>query len=307
MPHTSALPLLLCILLGFLAPGLQAETVSLTGGKGFDAFSFQGEQHDASRSVVSVEHPAISDALRVEVPKSIPQIHQVQVNFRNHTPIMSGDVVLVRITLRSAAGADSRVASQLFVQDSLDGFRSIAGRKIEAGEGWEEIDLIVPITQDYASKQINFALMFGEAAQTVEIARFEAWNLGPRPDESELARLRASAIIHHDFEGAFLPLPEPSPASSAITGSVPAGWDEDSAWADVDVKYGPTTANPHSGKQSFSINASAIRSGAVQFRLPEIGADPAYQMVLRGKVWDLNLDQLGMRSSPPRWKRIVVR
>lgn len=72
-------------------------------------------------------------------------------------------------------------------------------------------------------------------------------------------------------QGEYSPIDSRRPT---ITGALPQGWEEDSAWADVTVKYGPTTSNPFSGTQSLRVDVDEIHSGQVQFRIPHLSINP---------------------------------
>ena len=267
-----------------LAPLLGlSQPKSAIGQLGLEGLGVQGmDSHGVTREMISVNHPAHSTALRVQVPTAVPaKIHQIQVNVPNRAPIAADDVVLVRLTLRSAGPEGSRVQSQLYIQDSTEGYRSLGNRIVEAGSAWEEVEFLVPVKKAYFRNELNFALFLGQAAQTVDLVRFDVWNLGAQPDDATLARLRAGAVITHDFEAPFPPLFAQTGSRARTTGHVPPGWEEDSAWAEVAVNYGATRQNPFGGEQSFRVEADTITKGQIQFRLPTIILDPAYQIRLR--------------------------
>lgn len=52
-----------------------------------------------------------------------------------------------------------------------------------------------------------------------------------------------------------------------ITGSLPPGTEDDSAWADVDVEYAPVRDRPFAGSGALRIRVDQIRQGVVQFRV----------------------------------------
>lgn len=259
-----------------------AEPKNLIGELGLSGLALHSGNAAGVRSeTVAVSHPVHAEALRVHVPVRDGRSHAIQLNIANRIPLAEGDVVLVRLTLRSAGDEGSRVQAQLYVQDRSENFRSLGNRAVEAGAAWEEIDLLVPIKKAFFRNEVQFALFLGEAAQTLDLARFEVWSLGARPDDATLARLRAGGVIEHDFEDDFLPIIRVGDTRSRIAGEMPRGWDEDSSWAVVAVNYGPVTHNPFAGAKSLRVQVDEISSGRVQFRLPSLHVDPAYQMRIR--------------------------
>ncbi len=279
-----SIPRLLTRLLLSLVPVLLTaqEPRSVIGDLGFAGIALHTNNVPGVRSeTVDVSHPMRDTALRVHVPVREGRPHAIQLNVANRSPLAEGDVLLVRLTLRSAGPEGSRVQSHLFVQDRTDNFRSLGNRAVEAGAGWEEIEFLVPIKKAYFRDEVQFSLFLGDAAQTLDVARFEVWNLGARPDDAALARLRSGGQISHDFEGEYIPVPAPPGTRSRISGSLPRGWEEDSSWATVAVNYGATTQNPFKGGKSLRVQVDEISFGKVQFRLPSVHVDPSYQMRIR--------------------------
>lgn len=81
--------------------------------------------------------------------------------------------------------------------------------------------------------------------------------------------------IISNFEGEWRIL-EVKAEKSKIRGEMPPEWEDDSAWADVDVIYSRLTDHPFEGATGMRITASAIRSGAVLVRLPGVPLTPPY-------------------------------
>ncbi len=71
---------------------------------------------------------------------------------------------------------------------------------------------------------------------------------------------------------------------ATITGHLPEGWEEDSAWADVEAHYRPQEINPFAGSRALRVEVKAVRNGAVQFRVPNIAADPARAIRIRAAL-----------------------
>jgi hypothetical protein len=69
-----------------------------------------------------------------------------------------------------------------------------------------------------------------------------------------------------DFEGAFQPvLAPPAGQKAKVSGSIAEGWQDNSDWADVTVKYLPQAAIAKSGSVCQGIHVKEIRKGRVQF------------------------------------------
>lgn len=66
-----------------------------------------------------------------------------------------------------------------------------------------------------------------------------------------------------------------------ITGALPTGWEEDSAWADVDVNYRPQSNNPYSGERSLRVEVGNVLNGVVQFRVPNVEVAPSHIIRMR--------------------------
>ncbi len=87
-----------------------------------------------------------------------------------------------------------------------------------------------------------------------------------------------------DFESEFHEISTPESSQSKISGRMPEGWEDNSAWADVDVAYGPLTNNPYAGEQSFRVDVGGIRTGTVQFRVPSLAVNPERFLRIRMAV-----------------------
>ena len=71
-----------------------------------------------------------------------------------------------------------------------------------------------------------------------------------------------------------------------ISGSVAAGWADNSSWANVTVTYSADTNNPHSGTAAQMVEVGAVQSGAVQLVQPIVvipGATYSFRAWLRGQ------------------------
>lgn len=229
----------------------------------------------AVRETVDALHPAFDQALRVTVRQPSEHVHQIQVNQLSVLDLAADDVLRVRITLRSGDESGAALRLPFYVQDREQGFRSIFNRDLVAGREWEDIVFRFPVPEDMSAGRLQFCLFLGGERQIVEIGRFEVVNLGA---QSEADVLPADAVHKIPVQGAF---EEIDTSRDTITGALPAGWEEDSAWADVVVHYRPQTVNPYAGDQSLRAEVREVRQGTVQFRVPDILVVPSHLIRIR--------------------------
>ncbi len=71
----------------------------------------------------------------------------------------------------------------------------------------------------------------------------------------------AVPLVNPGFEGGYVTLE----GAGRVSGQVAPGWEDNSGWADVDVRYSEDTAAPRSGSASQKISIGAVRSGEMQF------------------------------------------
>ncbi|MCC5846514.1 MAG: hypothetical protein JJU29_00350 [Verrucomicrobia bacterium] len=249
-----------------IAPGAP-ESIHLTKGPGMEDF--------ATRETVPADHPAFAEAQRIHVLQTPPQVHQLQLNAVSVADLQSGDTVRVRMTLRS--GDPNRDAARVpfFVQDREAGYRSLFSTNLLVGGEWETLTFMIPITEDLAAGRIQFCLFLGEAEQTLDVGRFEVTNLGANP-ATDTVLPDAQVVV--SVQGEYVPVDSPR---ESITGGLPQGWEEDSAWADVDVNYRAQTLNPFEGDHSLRVEVGEIRSGIVQVRVPNIRIQPSHLIRMR--------------------------
>lgn len=111
------------------------------------------EPHAQSRRVPAV-HPAFAEALQVTVARATPQVHQLQLQHAAIAPLEAGDLVRVRLTLRSASPGGEAVRIPFFVQDRGRQFRALFQRDLVAGSDWEEFTFTCPQTSNpFAGRQ----------------------------------------------------------------------------------------------------------------------------------------------------------
>lgn len=71
----------------------------------------------------------------------------------------------------------------------------------------------------------------------------------------------AVPIVNAGLEGSYVAVA----GSVRISGQVAPGWEDNSGWADVDVRYTEDSATPRSGRSAQKISIDAVRSGEMQF------------------------------------------
>ena len=234
-----------------------------------------GRNPHAVRETVAATHPAFREALRVEVLRPSEHIHQVQLNSPSAVDLAEGDILRARITLRSGSDSGEVVRIPFFVQDRQRNFRSIFDREVLAGPTWEDVVFTFPVPEEMAAGRLQFCLFLGAGRQTLDIGRFEVVNLGNSPGEGIQ---EPDAVRSISVQGDYLPV---TSSRDSITGALPAGWEEDSAWADVEVNYRAQFNNPYTGDRSLRVEVQALRQGAVQFRVPKVLVTPSHLIRIR--------------------------
>lgn len=242
---------------------------------------FNNHNGAAVSDFVQVSHPAFDFAQRYTVNRAVTQPHLIQLRGTNADAIPAKSTLLLRLTLRSAATDGSKFEGQLYVQDSKQGYRSLGHRAVTAGENWTEIDLLIPTEKSHAEHTLGFSLFMGRREQAVDVGNFRVYLLTAEPDTDLLRSLQAAHTISVDFEEPFATITPPEDTKSTITGELPVRWEEDSAWANVDIEYATVRQNPFEGEQSLGVSVKAIRGGSAQFRIPNLNLSPLYQLQIR--------------------------
>jgi hypothetical protein len=264
----------------FLALPVVAAPLPLLGDDPDAAMSFNAGPVRATAENVEAVHPAFRQARRVSVPAAPAQPHQVALNARNLASVAEGDVLFFRVHLRAGGGEGATARTQLFLQEVRHSFRAISHRSWDLSSEWHTVELEVTSRAAYRPGELQLAFFFGQQPQVVEVGGVQAWNLGGSPDPAELRRLREIVAVAEDFEGDFVAVPE----TRQSRGSLPAGWVEDSHWADVAVTYGPLREAPFAGAQSLRVAVERVERGRVQVVIPDVVVVPSHFMRLRFAV-----------------------
>lgn len=231
-------------------------------------------QDMAERETVAVSHPAFSNALRVHVRTVPEQVHQVQVNQRNALPVSAGDTLRIRTILRSQSPGGVPARMKLFVQDTTRGFQSVFNRDLVVGPNWESLTYTVTVPEDFDADGLQFSVFLGEQLQVVDFGMFTVTRIDPDAETSVIPDLQRAVSV----QGAYV---EIRSEKDTITGSLPAGWEEDSAWADVEVNYRPQMNNPYAGDRALRVEVGNVHNGNVQFRVPNISVAPSHLIRMR--------------------------
>ena len=272
---TQPRPLLFALLLPLFTFAAPVSVLPSGGTDGLSLGMPDALDPHAVRETVAATHPAFREALRVEVLRPSEHVHQIQLNRLSAVDLSQGDILRVRLTLRSGSESGEPVRLPFFVQDRQRNFHSEFNRDVVVGPEWEDVVFTFPIQEDLEAGRVQFCLFLGGDRQTVEIGRFEVENLGDNPGETALP---PDAVRTISVQGEYLPV---SSSRDTITGSLPPGWEEDSAWADVEVSYRAQEINPFAGDRSLRVEVRALRQGSVQFRVPEVLVTPSHLIRIR--------------------------
>ena len=135
---------------------------------------------------------------------------------------------------------------------------------------------------------------------------------------------RAQNAQNPGFEGDYInvaPTGDTQNKGAKISGAVAKNWEDNSAWADVGVRYARETQNPHGGAACQRIEVTRVNSGAQQFVKAvklEKGHSYLFGVWLRGtagKIVSLSLRQAGdpyttygqsIAVLSPQWKPFRV-
>lgn len=227
----------------------------------------------AEQTQVPAEHPAFSEAMQVRVTGLPAQVHQIQLNQRNSVAVAEGDMIRVRMILRSANPGGAPAVALFFVQDVAKRYQAVFNREVSAGAGWNSQVFTFKVPENMEPGRMQFAVFLGSRVQALEIGRFDA----ERVDASDLgpvADLRRPVSV----QGEYL---EVNSSKESITGALPVGWEEDSAWADVAVNYRPQFNNPHAGDRALRIDVGRVSNGVAQFRVPNVAVMPSHMIRMR--------------------------
>lgn len=184
--------------------------------------------------------------------------------------------------------ASAPVPVNLLARQSGQPYALRGRHQVMAGPEWQQ--LRVAWTSP-AGERVSFILnpekpgtvWFDDAALTVTPPAVPA---GPPGEE----------LGNAGFEDGFAAIPPDAGRKARLSGEIAAGWSDDSAWADVELRYAADREVRRSGTASQRLQIRAIRSGQVQF---------VHNLVLRaGRQYRASL---WIRCSTPAPLQINVR
>lgn len=275
------------LLLGILCSPIQAQEESLEGTgvlatDAFDAYRLNGSQAVGTPVEAGVDGIAVP-RMRIEVREKPPAVHHVAYGATNAHPLSKGDILQIRVGGRSVSGEGASGVAQLFVQSSRDWSKPLTQMVFPLSGVWQIRNRLFVVEEDYPVGTVFFNLFLGQQVQTLELGGIEIRNLGSRTPLADLeSRIRPDSLAY-DFESAFTPLPSSS-GRSRIEGALPAGWHDDSGWADVDITYERALDDAFAGRGALRMEVGAVRAGAAQTRLSPVPLTPPWFVHIRMAV-----------------------
>ena len=254
-------------------PGFEAPygAVSENGGK-VSGFIAHGWTDDSIWSNAAVEYAQETSNLHSGASCQkivVTSAGSGEAQFLQGLPLQSGYLYTASIWMRG--GPDTLVTFR--IQDSSPPYESYVDTAIAVTAGWQQIAM-----QGYVTISTNANLMIAlskpgtvwvdDASVTRTPGTFSPTpNLGPIPTSFfgvHVANFLANRLSNSGFEPPFASVGQNNP----VSGSIAAGWTDNSSWADVTVSYSEDTDHPHGGVSSQKVSVQAVRSGAVQLVQP---------------------------------------
>lgn len=283
--------LLACITFGFFVQPTLAALIPFDGEEVVPELKLNAEA--APKSDVIAEDIAEMEALeddktgevywQVMVKQPDPKHpYRINLQFSNADEIEEGTPILIRYTL-DGQGADGGAAEvRAKVQLNESPWPTLAGDKsIPLSMKPQTFDLALSAPQDLDPKKISFLLQMGGKAQTINVRSIKAYAGDNIPEVTAPEGEEAYAF---DFEDKFLPVQPPAETKSKITGAIPAGFTEDTHWADVDVNYKRLDAMNFNGEGTLSVEVDEVRQGYAMLRLDNFKASSDHFLKIKCAV-----------------------
>ncbi len=220
---------------------------------------------------------------QVQVKQPDPKhAYRINLQFSNADEIAEGTPILIRYVLDGQAADGGAAEIRAKVQLNEAPWPTLAGDKsIPLTTKPQTFDLALSAPQDLDPKRISFLLQMGGKAQTINVRSIKAYagdNI-PEPEAPEEAELYT-----FDFEEKFLPVQPPANTKGKITGAIPAGFTEDTHWADVDVDYKQLDAMNFNGQGTLSVEVDEVRSGYAMLRIDNFKASSEHFLKIKVAV-----------------------
>jgi len=271
------------------------EGVNLLAEASVEAYSVSSPGYKSVK--MPVEGQKFTECLQIDVPKAPSKIHQVCLSASNKLPVASGDVIYMRWTGKSMSEGPG--IGQLFVQSEKDWKFALANQVFELDGEWRTWRTFYKSPQNYETGTLYFNFFFGQQVQNVAMADIVVINCGQKNIDDLRKAVRPTKRTWN-FEGEYLQVNVKS-EKSHISGNLPAGWEDDSWWADVSVEYSKQTETPYSGSGALKVTAKEIRGGVVQFRVPAIRLEKPWftKIIFALRSTTSSSVKFGLRKSGP--------
>ena len=135
-------------------------------------------------NVVAADTDGVKQALRVDLtPKAGTNPWDVSVGQRIPTALAKGDVLRVRLWLRSPQSCPASVLLQL----AHDPWSTVIARTVTALPQWREYTVQGRCAEDHPADDVQLSLQLAHQAGQIDIAAIRVNNLGPSAPERDLA------------------------------------------------------------------------------------------------------------------------
>lgn len=178
-----------------------AQGDSLLPANPLSAMSFWGGDNNgavATQTLVSVDHPEFSQAVRVNVTNPAGQFWNGQLQFPLQGNLQNTDIVLIHVWFRSIETSDESGAgfATLFIEDQGPAFQKFVQRDVNSTGDWEEYFIPFELTGMAAADELILKVGFGAGAkpQIFEIGGFEVLNYQRRVALGDLPVTRETYV-----------------------------------------------------------------------------------------------------------------
>ena len=271
-----------------------------------DAFKLAVEAGDAT--LREIEDPAGApfegDALEVAVTEAPDKNWKVRLQGRCTKPIRKGEKVVVELYARSVGGDGSD--GKLFFFAQVGGSEFPFRLKTFPGREWGSAYGTFEAVRDYDRNELLFNLNMGFEEQTLQVGgvKIEAHPARVNTENLLLSKL-VGTKIEADFNGGFDPVRERKYKGEVI-GVIPAGFKDNTAWADADVTYSRFEDDPYEGEAALRVDVGEIRKGFVHLLKPGTGltTDASTRIQLATRSAGGTRVVVGFRQGSAPYKRL---
>ncbi|MDQ8209390.1 endo-1,4-beta-xylanase [Coraliomargarita sp. SDUM461003] len=152
----------------------------------------------AQAKLVSAQHPAFRQAMRVQVLRPDGKFYNGAIQLPSKQAVHAGDTVLTRLHFRSVHNTEEtgNGFATVFLQGPPPGYKKYLIREVSAGHDWQTYSLPVKLTDDLAPEQLSLFIGAGGGSkpQTWEVGGIELINYGSSVELSDLPQSQATYI-----------------------------------------------------------------------------------------------------------------